>query len=63
MSKKFVLACKVSEETSASTSQDVGVYTWNQSEICLFNKIRSVYNGAMVKFIDQKFNTTFKSKS
>ena len=63
MSKKFVLACKVSEEASASTSQDVGVYTWNQPEICLFNKIRSVDNGPIVRFIDQYFNTTFKSKS
>ena len=47
----FVLPCKVSEGGCASTSLDVGAYTWNQHENCLFKEIRSVYNGQMMKFV------------
>ena len=54
----FVLPCKVSEGGCASTSLDVGAYTWNQPENCLFKKIRSVYNGQMIKFNDQFFIST-----
>ena len=54
----FVLPCKVSEGRCASTSLDVGAYTWNQPENCLFKKIRFVYNGQMIKFKDQYFIST-----
>ena len=54
----FVLPCKVSEGGCASTSLDVGAFTWTQPENCLFKKIRSVYNGQMIKFIDQYFIST-----
>ena len=49
----FVLPRKVSEGGCASTSLDVGAYTWNQQENCFFKKIRSLYNGQMIKFNDQ----------
>ena len=48
----FVLPSKVSEGGCASTSLDVGAFTWNQPEKCLFKKIGSVYNGQMIKFND-----------
>ena len=54
----FSLPCKVSEGGCPSTSLDVGTYTWNQPENCLFKKIRSVYNGQMIKFNDQYFIST-----
>ena len=59
----FVLPSKVSEGRCASTSLDVGAYTWNQPENWLFKKLRSVYNGQMIKFNDQNFiSTDLKSK-
>ena len=54
----FVLPCKVSEGRCASTSLDVGSYTWNQSENCLFKKIRSVYISQMINFNDRCFIST-----
>ena len=52
---KFVLPCKISEGRFSSTSLDVRAFTWNQPENCLFKRIRSVYNGPMMKFNDQCF--------
>ena len=54
----FVLPFIVSEGGCASTSLDVRAYTWNQPENCLFTKIRSVYNGQMIKLLDQYFFPT-----
>ena len=54
----FDLPCNVLEGGCASTSLDVGEYTWNQIENCFFKKIRSVYNGQMIKFNDHYFFST-----
>ena len=55
---KFVLPGKVSEGGCASASLDVGAYTWNLPENCLFKKIRSEHNGQMILFNDQYFFPT-----
>ena len=55
----FRLPCKASEKGCASTSLEVGAYTWNQPENCLFKKNRSVYNGQMIKLNEQYFISTY----